>query len=282
MDCATKLTSDLVSALKKTGITHVARYLGTSWKGLTVDEVKAISDSGIHLVSVFETNPIQSAYFSQAQGKQDARNASQYAKDLGQTNGSAIYFAVDYDAQGKDLGAILDYFSGVNQGIDPAFKVGAYGSYAVLQYIMQQSKVDYFFQTYAWSYGQVCDFAHLYQFQNGVNVAGVNADKDQVNKEPGAWSLPKPKPIITPKVEVKSKVAVIPYPGYLIELKTPYMQGDPEKQIQHALNIAVGKTIVKEDGKYGPETKKAVMDYQDRHGIKVDGIVGPETWNTLF
>ncbi len=31
------------------------------------------------------------------------------------------------------------------------------------------------------------------------------------------------------------------------------------------------------DGKFGPKTTSAVMAFQDAHGLKVDGIVGPET-----
>ncbi|WEG14171.1 DUF1906 domain-containing protein [Pullulanibacillus sp. KACC 23026] len=214
MDCATKLTADLVSALKAAGVTHVARYLGTSWKGLTADEVKAISDSGIKIVSVFETNPTKSSYFTADQGKQDAQAASKYANDLGQPHGTAIYFAVDYDAQGKDLGAILDYFNAIIGELKD-YKVGAYGSYAVMQYLKQQSKIEYFFQTYAWSNGQVCDFAHLYQYQNGVNIAGVNADRDKVLQEPGAWAIiaPKAKTTAAPSTTTQKLVDYIIKPG---------------------------------------------------------------------
>ena len=43
------------------------------------------------------------------------------------------------------------------------------------------------------------------------------------------------------------------------------------KQIQKILGL-------KEDGYFGKNTKKAVMDYQKEHGLKVDGGVGVETW----
>lgn len=34
-----------------------------------------------------------------------------------------------------------------------------------------------------------------------------------------------------------------------------------------------------EDGIFGKNTKLAVMEFQDYHGLKVDGIIGPKTWN---
>ena len=95
---------------------------------------KKFRDIGINIASVFEYNPIHVSYFTKDQGKQDAQNASQYVKELGQAKGSAIYFDVDYDARGKELGAVLDYFSGVAENLDPSFKLGAYGSFSVLQY----------------------------------------------------------------------------------------------------------------------------------------------------
>lgn len=35
------------------------------------------------------------------------------------------------------------------------------------------------------------------------------------------------------------------------------------------------------DGKIGPMTKKAIEEFQKANGLKVDGIVGPKTWDKL-
>lgn len=36
-----------------------------------------------------------------------------------------------------------------------------------------------------------------------------------------------------------------------------------------------------EDGKFGKNTRLAVMQFQDYHGLKIDGIIGPKTWNAV-
>lgn len=51
--------------------------------------------------------------------------------------------------------------------------------------------------------------------------------------------------------------------------------GDAVRQIQRALGVAV-------DGCFGKKTENAVMAYQKAHGLKADGIVGPETWARLI
>jgi peptidoglycan hydrolase-like protein with peptidoglycan-binding domain len=49
---------------------------------------------------------------------------------------------------------------------------------------------------------------------------------------------------------------------------------DTVKQLQIALHVSV-------DGNFGPETEAAVRRLQTRHGLAVDGVVGPATWNVI-
>jgi hypothetical protein len=46
VDCATKLNTTSATILAKAGITHVGRYLGHSWKGLELSEVKPLKRQG--------------------------------------------------------------------------------------------------------------------------------------------------------------------------------------------------------------------------------------------
>lgn len=70
----------------------------------------------------------------------------------------------------------------------------------------------------------------------------------------------------------KPKRAIVPYPGVLIK------KGSRGKNVER-IQRTVGSTP---DGIYGKNTKAAVKAYQRRHGLSVDGIVGPDTWAVMF
>ncbi|PKR82824.1 glycoside hydrolase domain-containing protein [Heyndrickxia camelliae] len=214
IDCATKLTASSAKSLAKEGVTHVGRYLNQGWKGLTKEEVSAVKAAGLQIFSIFESNPTKRSYFTATQGKSDAEEAEKIAKALGQPKGSVIYFTVDYDALQGDFDEILTYFKAVNATLED-YKVGAYGSYYVMEYLQDKKAVDYFFQTYGWSDGKKADFTHVYQYKIDTTLAGVAVDLDEIRKSDiGAWgktsesndkpSTSKPTAPKTEKYKVKS------------------------------------------------------------------------------
>lgn len=189
VDC-TGLSPSQISALSKNGVKTVGRYLSRSiWKGLTVGEVANLKAAGIQIFSIYETNPTKASYFSAATGRTDAEEAIAMAKVVGQPEGSSIYFTVDYDAQAADLKDILAYFQAVKASLsDSGYKVGAYGSFTVLNYLHQNNAADYWFQTVAWSNGQHCSFLNIYQFQCDKTLGGVSVDYDNLEQDDiGAW-----------------------------------------------------------------------------------------------
>jgi LysM repeat protein len=187
IDCATKLTDATATALANEGIKYAGRYLGHSWKGLEAPEVAAIKNAGMQIFSIFEQAATKVSYFTAAQGQKDAAAAAALAKELGQPEGSAIYFAVDYDAQAADLAAIAAYFKAVKDNL-PGYIVGAYGSFRVIEYLKGSGLVTYYFQTYAWSKGQKSAAAHIYQYKNDVRLAGVGVDYNEIcQANVGTW-----------------------------------------------------------------------------------------------
>ena len=188
IDCATKLTDSVAARLRSNGIQYVGRYLGDSWKSMSKMEADAIIGAGLQIVSIWETNPTKAAYFTEVQGNLDAIKASSFAAAIAQKEGSAIYFAVDYDAQASDMDAILNYFLGVRNGIERSYQVGVYGSYSVLKTLFQHQAVDYFWQTTSWSRGNVANFIDILQYQHNTTLSGIQVDYDYFSSSAGSWN----------------------------------------------------------------------------------------------
>jgi hypothetical protein len=190
IDC-TGLNPTQISNLAKQGIKYVGRYLSRStWKGLSLGELANIKAAGMRVFSIYETNPTSAGYFSAAKGAADAADAVNLAKSVGQPEGTAIYFTVDYDAKGAEFPAILAYFNAVRANLGN-YKIGAYGSFTTLNYLHENNAADYWFQTVAWSSGQHCSFLNIYQYQidkTNWNGTGANVDLDNIEKmDIGAW-----------------------------------------------------------------------------------------------
>jgi N-acetylmuramoyl-L-alanine amidase len=57
--------------------------------------------------------------------------------------------------------------------------------------------------------------------------------------------------------------------------------GEPVRDVQRRL-VALGYGVdAVDDGSFGPLTEEAVRGFQQSRGLRVDGIVGPDTWTAL-
>jgi len=70
-----------------------------------------------------------------------------------------------------------------------------------------------------------------------------------------------------------------PYPGIVLRRG---MQGPSIRQVQERLNELGENPQLAADGTFGPMTEAAVVAFQRSRGLTPDGIVGPNTWNSLF
>ena len=57
-------------------------------------------------------------------------------------------------------------------------------------------------------------------------------------------------------------------------------RGEDVKKLQEQLNKIDYNLMV--DGEFGHHTKNAVINFQRKKKLSVDGIVGDKTWNHLF
>src|SRR5262249_31326383 len=125
-------------------------------------------------------------------GAQHAQAADGQAQAVGQPAGRPIYFAIDFDAQPSDQGAIDAYFDGVASVIGQG-RTGVYARYGPLSRLLGEGKDAWAWQTYAWSYGQWDPRAQIRQVQNDIGPGG-EMDLDQaVAPDFGQWG-PTPGP----------------------------------------------------------------------------------------
>lgn len=191
-DCATAYSLSKYKELKQEGYSFVCRYYCSNnpnkrWKNcLSAQEAKDITNAGLGIVAVYQDGAHEPQYFNYDQGKSDCLTAINLAKAVGQTPGTPIYFAVDYDtAINNDFTGIDAYFNAINDQMNAngnPWKIGVYGSNTVVTHIGEKlGQGTYLWQTYAWSRGEKNPNYNIYQYHNNINVCGINIDKDMGN-----------------------------------------------------------------------------------------------------
>lgn len=205
-------TGSAATCLKQNGIDFVFRYCSPSThnpnKNLTASEAAALSAANLEIGVIFEDSPkkVTVAYFTNARGQQDGTNAWNFTQTVGQPAGSCVYFAVDFDAAPEEIDTILDYFRGVQAGMNTAaggasaYAIGVYGSGIVCQAVKQDNGLATFswltlsqawggVKTYAgWDVNQANSTAALC----GLTIAAYDEDQSQDNF--GGFSYQPPQP----------------------------------------------------------------------------------------
>lgn len=188
-DAATPLTVETAALFKTNGYEFVARYLVPVryWKALTKEEADIIQAAGMKIVSVFETTEDRALGGREA-GLADGAIAAQCAVNVGQPNGSTIYFGVDFDPTPDQMTTVIEYIKGANDATQN-YSTGVYGSYDVVNAVKVAGAASHTWQTYAWSGGKLAD-CQIFQYQNGEQY-----DEDKSYGLEGWWGTD---PIATP------------------------------------------------------------------------------------
>jgi hypothetical protein len=175
------------SALRSAGVKFVCRYLSHSpSKNLTAAEAKSLSDAGIWIVVVWETEA-RRALAGRAAGVVDAMDALAQAQACGMPTGRPVYFVVDWDATNSQQAAINAYLDGAASVLGRD-RVGIYGGYGPVKRALDAGKAAWAWQTYAWSGGKWDSRAQIQQYSNDHTLDGVGCDYDRATKDDyGQW-----------------------------------------------------------------------------------------------
>ena len=124
----------ILGRAKAAGVRWIGRYYSFNpRKNLSAPEASAIQTAGLDIVSIWEAAGDRATTFTYQNGRREALAALEQARQVGQPPGSAIYFAVDFDASISQIDAgIIPYFRAANEVVPADYVVDGYGSGLVL------------------------------------------------------------------------------------------------------------------------------------------------------
>ena len=200
------------AAIRAAGFSGAMRYLSyDAAKNLSPDERDDLFAASLAIGLVWETTATR-ALSGWNGGVADAAEALRQATALGLPVSRPIYFAVDFDTTPQQQATIDAYLGGAASVLGSA-RVGVYGSFYVVERCHASESAHWFWQTDAWSGGQLSAHAQLYQ--DGGPAGLPDADNNVVLGDWGPWvpagADPAPRSLITSGGE--GTMILIPDPG---------------------------------------------------------------------
>jgi murein DD-endopeptidase MepM/ murein hydrolase activator NlpD len=191
-----------VEKIKSLGCVGAVRYLSdrdlsdgvTNPTDITASEAQTLLDGGLSVALVWETTASRAGAGFDA-GVADANAAEAQADALGYPGTAVIFYVVDHDAT---VSAVMPYFDGIKTVAKRP--IGVYGGYDIIHGLIHGLGFPYGWQTRAWSEGEVCSWAHLYQ-----RVFEADWDLNDVLQPFPAWSKPEdPPPALVERIPVNT------------------------------------------------------------------------------
>ena len=196
IDLATN-ASDVLYELREGRVDFVARYYRTPesrWPALSASEAQQLSSLGLKIVAVWESHSRKPSHFSYSSGYSDAMAAYPQARAVGQPAGSAIYFAVDFNAQ--LLEPIDEYFRGIAAGMiaasrgNASYAIGVYGSGAVCDELKRAGLAQYCWLSNSIAWTNSLGYQDWNIRQGGrLPELSFNHDGDEARDEYGAFQV---------------------------------------------------------------------------------------------
>jgi hypothetical protein len=195
--------------LKRNDIKTVIRYYASTRRAKTVtkEEVELLNEHGFWFLPVYQDNARKTRDFSSSKGKTAGKNALDFANYVGQPDGTSILFAVDTDFSTSQIKRyVVPYFKSVQDVLDGRFRMGAYGSGAAMDILMDQGLIEIPWLSMSRGFRGTKDFFYkgdwaMRQIPPDKIYHGVFYDKNHMKWSPekiGAFNL-------NQKVEVDNK-----------------------------------------------------------------------------
>jgi LysM repeat protein len=202
------------NSIKQAGFDFACRYLShDDGKTITQGEASDLINNGVDIVLVYESYATRPLAGHDA-GVQDGQTAVAEAQAIGFA-GDTIYAAADFDATEAQQALIDSYLHGFTEGLGGKYQTGVYGGFYVVKRCKENGTATKFWQTLAWSGGQILDGVHIYQ--NGQTTFGGGADIDEGRqdnigqwKADGSHPAPSPAPAPAPAPSGGGSYTVVP------------------------------------------------------------------------
>ena len=206
-------TTPFLRSLKEAGVTTIIRYYNHKSsaslpeKCLTLAEAREVPTFGMDIAVTFQQRQNRVGDFSANAGRSAARRALELAQgEIGQPQGSAIFFSVDFDAfRQSELAAVREYFRAVNRVIEDAghpYKIGVYGSGKVLDLLRNEGLAERFWISLSRGWSGYDEFIatgawHIKQVEES-RIGRLPVDLNEINSahaDIGAFTIPHGRPL---------------------------------------------------------------------------------------
>ena len=190
IDVGVPLTNKQCISLVKSNYKFVCRYYTDSlnpsqlWKLLSKAEAQMISNAGLDIIAVYESKGGSKTY-SKERGKKDCVNAIRCAENVGQPTNTTIYFSINSKFlvnEDYNIHDIFNYFTGITEQMKlykertdcEGWNLGIYGSYNIIEYMLNKCDILYYWQTRVLSKKNISDKAHFLQSTLNTCECGID------------------------------------------------------------------------------------------------------------
>jgi Domain of unknown function (DUF1906) len=192
-----------IEDLQSAGVTAVGRYYSVArWKVLTKREAEELSAAGLSIFVVYEDKGSDKTTFTADSGTYQAQHALASAKDIGQPEGSAIYFGADFNATQADVeDRLLPFFRSVRDVFasspdNKSYRIGIYSNGLACEKLLDSGLCELAWLSASSSYHGTQQFKQSgrWSLSQGlpIRIGQLEVDPNEYKGDFGAFQLPGP------------------------------------------------------------------------------------------